>query len=275
MELNAYLRRIGFEGAVEPTLDTLNRLHRAHLERIAYENLDIHLGRTLSLDPAQIYDKIVVRGRGGWCYEMNSLFAWALREIGYHVTLLASDVTDEFVGDGSGGAHLILLVKLDRDYLVDVGFGNGLREPIPLAVGTYQQGYLSYRLLNEGGRWYFENQPDGGAGFVFTLQPRAIEHFAPACRRLQTSPQSSFVRSTVCFRFTPDGLVGLHGAVLKSFSAAGGSERIVDNSASYEQVLNSQFNLWLAPDEIAVLWESVWARHQAWLQEKELKDLDG
>ncbi len=271
MELNAYLRRIGVEGTLDPTLDTLKRLHRAHLQRIAYENLDIHLGRALSLDVAQIYDKIVVRGRGGWCYEMNSLFAWALREIGFDVTLLASDVTGEFVGDGSGGAHLILLVKLDKAYLVDVGFGNGLQLPIPLEVGTYQQDFLTYRLLNDGaaagGRWYFENQPDGGAGFVFTLQPRAIGHFAPACHRLQTSPELGFVRATVCYRSLPGGLVGLRGAVLKTLSAAGVSEQVVDNSASYEQVLNSQFNLWLAQDEIAVLWERVWARHQVWVKQ--------
>ena len=220
MELDAYLRRIG-ERAGDPTLDTLNRLHRAHLRAIAYENLDIHLGRTLSLDVAQIYAKIVTRGRGGWCYEMNSLLAWALRELGFDVTLLASAVTSEFVGDGSSGEHLILLVKLDRDYLVDVGFGNGLQLPIPLEVGTYQQDFLTYGLLNDGDRWYFQNQAHGGPGFVFTLQPRAIEHFAPACERLQTSPESGFVRTTVCHRFTPDGLISLHGAVLKSFSAAG------------------------------------------------------
>ncbi len=201
MELDAYLRRIGESGG-DPTLDTLNRLHRAHLRAIAYENLDIHLGRTLSLDVAQIYAKIVTRGRGGWCYEMNGLLAWALRELGFDVTLLASDVTSEFVGDGSGGKHLILLVKLDKLYLVDVGFGNGLQLPIPLEVGTYQQDFLTYHLLNDGaaasGRWYFQNQAHGGAGFVFTLQPRAIEYFAPACQRLQTSPESGFVRTTVC-----------------------------------------------------------------------------
>ncbi len=269
MELDAYLRRIG-EDEGDPTLDTLNRLHRAHLRAIAYENLDIHLGRTLSLDEAQIYDKIVTRGRGGWCYEMNGLFAWALREIGFDVTLLASDVTSEFVGDGSGGEHLILLVKLDKPYLVDVGFGNGLQLPISLEVGTYPQGFLTYGLLNDtaaGGRWYFLNQLYGGAGFVFTLQPRDLAYFTATCHRLQTSPESGFVRATVCHRFTPEGIITLHGAVLRTISAQGASDQIVDNAASYEQVLNSQFDLWLAPDEIAALWAQVWARHQVWIKQ--------
>jgi N-hydroxyarylamine O-acetyltransferase len=225
------------------------------------------LGRALSLNVAQIYDKIVVRGRGGWCYEMNSLFAWALGELGYDVTLLASDVTDEFVGDGSTGEHLVLLVKLDRAYLVDVGFGNGLQQPISLEVGTYQQGFLTYGLLNDGERWYFRNQAYGGAGFVFTLQPRAIADFAPTCHHLQTAPESGFVRTAVCHRSTPPGIVTLRGAVLRTVSEQGVSDQIVDNSASYEQVLNNTFNLWLPQDEIAMLWERVWARHQVWIKE--------
>ncbi len=149
MELDGYLRRIG-EKPGDPTLDTLNRLHRAHLRRIAYENLDIHLGRTLSLDVAQTYDKIVTRGRGGWCYEMNGLFAWALRALGFDVTLLASAVTTEFVGDGSSGEHLILLVKLDRPYLVDVGFGNGLQLPIPLRSRHLPAGFSDLRAAERG-----------------------------------------------------------------------------------------------------------------------------
>ncbi len=268
MKLDAYLRRIQFDGTREVTLDTLNRLHRAHLFNIAYENLDIHLGRMLSLDTEQIYDKIVTQGRGGWCYEMNSLFAWALREIGFDVTLLASDVTSEFSGDGAGGEHLILLVKLgDQPYLADVGFGNGLQTPIPLEAGAYTQGFLTYHLLREGERWYFQNHRYGGVGFVFTLQPRTIDYFAPTCQRLQTSAESGFVRTTVCQIFTPDALVSLRGALLRRVMARGESDQVVDNSASYEQVLNERFKLHLPAEEVARLWKAVWARHLVWEQE--------
>ncbi len=68
-------------------------------------------------------------------------------------------------------------------------------------------------------------------------------------------------------RFTPDSLLELRGAVLKTITAQGVDEQVVDNAASYEQVLNSQFDLHLSPDQIAPLWEKVWARHQAWLKE--------
>src|SRR5437868_15402114 len=97
-QLDAYLERIGYSGSRRPTLATLIAVHRAHLLAISYENLDIHLGRVLTLDPAQIFDKIVMRRRGGWCYEMNSLLAWALRELGFSVTLMGSTVNRAAIG---------------------------------------------------------------------------------------------------------------------------------------------------------------------------------
>ena len=62
--LSAYLNRIGYSGPTQPTLDVLRAVHRQHLLSIPYENLDIHLGRELSLDLDTIFDKIVTRQRG-------------------------------------------------------------------------------------------------------------------------------------------------------------------------------------------------------------------
>ncbi|MCC6801501.1 MAG: arylamine N-acetyltransferase [Anaerolineae bacterium] len=265
MDVNAYLERIGYHGELEPTLDTLTALHRAHLMAIPYENLDIHLGSYLSLDEAAIFDKLVTRRRGGWCYEMNGLLAGVLRAMGYDVTLLSSDVRADFVGAGMSGDHLILLVKLDRPYLVDVGFGNGLLEPIPLEPGAYTQGFLTYRLLQDGDRWFFQNHPHGGAGFVFTLEPRTLPYFTRRCHELQTLPQSGFVRTTVCMRFTPDSLLTLRGAILQTITAHGATERVVDSEATYRQLLGSRFDLHLS--DVAPLWQKVWERHQAWTRE--------
>jgi N-hydroxyarylamine O-acetyltransferase len=266
-DLDAYLARIGYSGDVRPSAETLRAIHRAHLLAIPYENLDIHRGVTLSLDPDAIYDKLVTGRRGGWCYEMNGLLAWALREMGFDVTLLASDVRREFVGDGAGGEHLVLMVRADgRPYLADTGFGNGILEPLPLEPGEYAQGYLTYGLLNEGERWFFRNQQYGGPGFVFTLTPRELPYFAATCHMLQTSPDSGFVRATVCHRFTPDWrLLTLRGAVLTTITEAGKREQVVDNFALYEQLLDRDFGLRL-PDAGA-LWDKVWARHQAWTAE--------
>ncbi len=265
MDIHAYLERIGYHGSLEPTLDTLSAVHRAHLLAIPYENLDIHLGGYLSLDEGAIFDKLVTRRRGGWCYEMNGLLARALRALGFDVTLLSSAVRTQIEGDGSEGDHLVLLVHLDRPYLVDVGFGNGLLEPIPLEAGAYTQGFLTYHLLRDGDRWFFQNHPYGGPGFVFTLQPRTLPYFARRCHELQTLPESGFVRTVVCHRFTPESVVTLRGAVLRTITAQGVNDQVVDNGAAYEQLLNRQFDLRL-PD-VAPLWEKVWARHLEWVQE--------
>ena len=264
MNLAAYLQRIGYTGPRTPDLATLCALHRAHLLAIPYENLDIHLGQRLTLDLDAIYRKIVEKGRGGWCYELNGLFAWALRTLGFRVTLLGSSVGRPAVGSNGDFDHLILRVDLARPWLVDVGFGNGFFEPLPLVAGAYQQGFRHYQLEEEGDHWYFHNDVYGGPGFGFTLLPRQFASFGGRCHELQTSPTSSFVQKTVCHRFTPDGFVTLRGAILKQYSAAGVIETEVSDQQHYRTVIEQTFGLNGALAD--ALWAKVWAGHLAWQQ---------
>ena len=90
MNVEAYLDRIGYAGPVEPTYAVLAALQRAHMLAVPFENLDIALGRRLVLDRRANYARIVERRRGGWCFELNGLFAWLLQQLGYRVTLLGS-----------------------------------------------------------------------------------------------------------------------------------------------------------------------------------------
>jgi N-hydroxyarylamine O-acetyltransferase len=262
MQLEPYLNRIGYHGALKADLDTLIALHRAHLQTIPYENLDIALGRTLSLDEATIYAKLVTARRGGWCYEMNGLFAWSLRELGFNVTRLASTVGRQSP-DTKDGSHLLLLVELDRPYLADVGFGSGLAGPIPLEEGVYQQGFLRYRLAQQGERWVLTNH--GGQIIDFTLRARCLLDFAAYCTHLQTFPNSWFVQTTVCHRFTPQGILTLQGAVLRAVlrevTANGSTKQVIMSREAYQQTLSSQFGLRLPEAELTSLWEKVWERH--------------
>ena len=111
MDLPAYLRRINYRGEQSPTAATLRELHRAHLLAVPFENLDIHLGRTILLDQDALFDKIVTRRRGGFCYELNGLFALLLRGLGFEVTLLAAGVARATGGFGPEFDHLTLLVR--------------------------------------------------------------------------------------------------------------------------------------------------------------------
>lgn len=267
-KLSAYLKRIGVAETQPPSREFLRQLHRAHLLSIPYENLDIHLGRKLTLDPDHIYRKIVEQGRGGWCYEMNGTFAWALRELGFDVTLLGSSVGSAAQGGVDGDLdHLILLVHLDQPWLADVGFGNGLLEPIPLKVGDYQQGHMHFRLEQTGDSWYFHNHEQGGPGYGFTLLPRAYAGFASRCHELQTLPESGFVKTTVCHRFVGDDsavgeIVSLRGAVLKQYGTAGTGEEEIDSLPRYRAVLQSTFGLDASLAD--ALWAGVQKRHEIW-----------
>ena len=155
MNVDAYLTRIGYTGPRTPDATTLAALHHAHILAVPFENLDIGLGRPITLDLPSRYAKIVTRRRGGFCYELNGLFAWLLQQLGYGVTLLSAGV---YGGDGAPGPdydHLTLLVRCPGDptpWLADVGFGEGFREPLRLDVADAQTRHgRQYRLAPHPG----------------------------------------------------------------------------------------------------------------------------
>ena len=267
MKLQQYLGRINYSGSLEPNLETLIGLHRAHLQTIPYENLEIHFGRTLELNLERIFERLILERRGGWCYEMNGLFAWALRKIGFDVRLVSTQVTWD---DGSlmaSGDHVALLVQPETEsqklWLADVGWGNGFLDPLPLEARTFRQGFLEYRLKSVGEAWRFHNQQYGADGFVFTLEPRKLEEFQERCTWLQSSPDSGFVRVAVCQLFTPDGINTLRGAVLTKIRSSGKIERTIDNFSEYEKVLREDFNLEVP--NLQELWKKVWQNHLEWI----------
>ncbi len=243
----------------------MKAIHRAHLRTIPYENLDIHLGRPLSLDLGAQFTKLVLDRRGGWCYEMNGVLAWALGEIGFQIRMVSGTVGRSTRGDQAEGNHLVLIGELDQPYLVDVGFGDGPLEPLPLVPGPYRVGRFEFRLTESGGRWVLHNHPFGGAPeFDFTLEPRSLPDFASKCTELQTSPESGFVKTTVCQRYDGDALVSLRGAVLRTVTEAGQVERDLTGRTEYQTVLEQRFGIQLPAAKLDALWQRVWSRHLAW-----------
>ena len=114
MEVKAYLERIGYRGPLAPTADTLRRLHVAHLLTVPFENLSIHAGERIVLDDVSLFDKLVTRRRGGFCYELNGLFAALLRELGFQVEMLSARVANREGVFGPEFDHMALLVKLEE-----------------------------------------------------------------------------------------------------------------------------------------------------------------
>lgn len=264
MNIDAYLARIGISGPLPPTLSTLKALHRAHLRAIPYENLDVQLGRPVTIEIAPIYGKIVANRRGGWCYEMNGLFGWALEKLGFRVTRVAGAVMREAMGDAFIGNHLVLKVALEEGlYLADVGFGDGPLDPIRIVAGDFSSGGFSFGLSEVDESWWrLRNHPLGGAkSFDFTMGRADENLLAAQCRNLQTQEWSPFVQNLVCQRFTQQGLTILRGRVVRLVTPEGYTDRILDSADELARFLNEAFDLDVP--EARDLWPKICARHEA------------
>jgi len=132
--IDLYLARLNYSGGISLTEDRLEALHRAQAYTIPFENFDILLGRGITLEPAALYDKLVRRARGGYCFELNGLFLMALQAAGFDARALLARV--HLVDPPTGRGHQLILITLrGREWIADVGFGGpGLRAPIPFEL---------------------------------------------------------------------------------------------------------------------------------------------
>jgi len=261
MDCSAYLHRIGFEGQPSADFATLRCVQRLHLRRIPFENLDVQLGRRVTLDRAHAFAKLVNDHRGGWCFEMNSVFGWALECIGFSVMPMTGAVRRYEGGPDPVGNHLVLCVDLDKPYLVDVGLGDGPAEPIPLEQGVCRQPGRVLRLEQLGKGWWrlhdAGNSPVSSLDFLH--QPADWELLRRQCHWLQSSPQSRFVQNAICLRHTEKGIVALVGRVLKTVHRDGTTERLLSTATEYVDTLRTTFDIRLP--EATCLWPAISRRH--------------
>ncbi|MBB6096391.1 N-hydroxyarylamine O-acetyltransferase [Povalibacter uvarum] len=268
MKLSDYLSRIGYSGSPQPDLPTLRALHVAHAQAVPFENLDVQLRRPVSMDPSAIYEKLVTRRRGGWCYEQNGLMGWALREIGFDVSRLCAGVMREAAGDGQLGNHLCLRVNLDRPYLVDVGFGGSLLEPLPLAIdGRVDAPYRIELSRIDGGYWRFTEQAHSDP-FSFDFKDASADEalLAAKCEWLQVHAESPFVRNLVVQRRRGDTHVTVRGRVLTTMNAVGTDKRLLASADELVDALRENFQLEV-PD-VRSLWPAICERHEALFGER-------
>jgi N-hydroxyarylamine O-acetyltransferase len=213
----AHLARIGWAGPVGPTAATLHALHEAHLLAVPFENLDIALGREIVLDLDRLFDKIVVRRRGGFCYELNGIFASLLRGLGFDLDLLSARVANQALILGPDFDHLALLVRCEgKRWLADVGFGESFRTPLDLDDPSPQRGGdplgRAWSVRDDGDELALvQHETDGASrtSYMFTLAPRVFADYAPMCVYQQTSPESHFTQRRICSRATAGGRVSL------------------------------------------------------------------
>lgn len=160
VDVDRYLARVGLPRS-EPSAAALRSLHAAHVRAIPFENVDVVLGRHRGISLPVVFDKLVGRKRGGYCYEHALLFAAVLERLGYRVRRSYARVQPDHPGPET---HMMLVVEVDGvEHLVDVGFGAQVMYPMPLVHGAEvdQAGWL-HRIVREDDLWTLQKRVDGG-----------------------------------------------------------------------------------------------------------------
>jgi N-hydroxyarylamine O-acetyltransferase len=213
---------------------------------VPFENLDIHLRRTIVLDEGKLFEKIVRQRRGGFCYELNGLFAALLRKLHFQVTLLSARVYD---GGNPGPEfdHMTLLVQSEGRWLADIGFGDSFIDPLRLDdPGEQNQRGIGYRIEREGDIWkMMERRPDAEwtVTYQFDLQPRQLKDYSDMCRWHQNSSESHFRQKRICSLATPVGRVTLSEMKLIVTENGKRRDQMLSNEDDYSTALKTYFGI--------------------------------
>ena len=268
MDVERYLERLSIEALPHPDLAGLTLLQHHHMLEIPFENLDVLLGRPIILDENRLYEKIVSDRRGGFCYELNGLFASLLRRLGFGVQQLSAGVYHpEQEVFGPEYDHMALLVSLEasqgnwsEQYLVDVGFGDSFLAPIPFSKGIGKDPSGDYRLRRlRGSEGQFVLERRRAENWIpqyrFNLQPQELAAFEKRCHFHQTSPASSFTQKALVTRVSPQGRVSLTRNHL-TLSLSGNSKKKtpVHDVQEFERLLKRYFGFDFQESEIRAIY---------------------
>ncbi|MFG2044495.1 arylamine N-acetyltransferase [Dactylosporangium sp. NPDC048998] len=235
--VETYLKAIGYTGSTEPTLETLRGVLRRHLIAVPFDNSSIAdedrgmaLWDNVDIDGDQIFDEIVVGGRGGVCYELNGLYRLLMRGMGFDYQILAGSVRQVNGGFGPELEHIFGCVRLDGEvWLTDVGLG-GPTYPEPLRVcEDVQEMYgIQYQMHQSDGYWVVRRKPktsDWQNIYRFRLQFRDIKEWnKPALELVEFPPELIAVGTYIRSRATEDGHLVLVGRRL--LTVEDGVERV-------------------------------------------------
>ena len=253
MDLQALFERIGYtEGGTDT--ERLIRLHRSYATHVPFENIDVFNGKDLSLKTEDLFDKIVNRRRGGYCFEMNGFFCAVLREMGFPAYGVLTRLSMN--GSGFGGyTHRMNLTEADGvRYICDVGFGGDcFIRPLRLEFGVEQTRHgMVYRVVpGTVPETEYTVQIKRDTGFEdlmgFIDKPARDEDFVICNYYMNHSPDSGFRKMLMLNRFTDQGRYSMMNLFL-TLTAPEGVER---REVSWEElpgVLKKYFGLDVMPD---------------------------
>ncbi|TCP31516.1 N-hydroxyarylamine O-acetyltransferase [Scopulibacillus darangshiensis] len=246
MKIDQYLQRIGVDEIIAINLEYLKQLQFRHMLHIPFENLDVICHVPIPLDVETYYEKVVLNHRGGFCYELNGLFYWLLQNLGFKSRLVSGTINRP---DGSwalAGSHACLIVEIDQPYLVDVGFGDSARTPLPLTGETREDVSGIYRVVKVKENIYdLQRQKDSyewDTLYRIDSRPKKLTAFAEACHFNQTSPKSHFTQREIVSIGTMDGRITLSGNSL-TITNNGKKEKVPVSVAEKTSILEKYFQI--------------------------------
>jgi len=259
IDIDAYFKRIGYDGPRVPTLATLRELHRLHPQAIPFENLDPLLGRPVRLDPASLDSKLVRCERGGYCFEQNLLFAHVLRALGFKVQEATARVRWSVPpGVKTPRVHALLIVEADGDaYLVDVGFGGNVSTgPLLLRSRDEQPTpHEPFRLRQEDDHVVVQAKLAGEWATLYAtdLADTVPEDFELGNWYTSAHPTSIFVNGLMASRAEPDRRYAFKNNALSVHHLKGGTEkRVLTNAVELRDALTDLLRVKL-PDDPALV----------------------
>ena len=248
-ETAKYLERINFDGATEPTLELLRTLQKKHLLSIPFENLDIHYKTPIQLNSANIFEKVINKKRGGFCYELNSLFYELLRSIGFTVKTISARVFNSKKQTFSPEFdHFAILANINSaNYLVDVGFGEFAFHPLEIESNTIQNDERGiFKIEKHDDKYYKVSKlvdENWIAEYIFSLQKRDLSEFEERCLYHQTSPESHFTQNKLCSLLTATGRITVTSDKIKITERNVITELTINNENEFLSALERYCNL--------------------------------
>jgi arylamine N-acetyltransferase len=273
----AYLRRVGVDGDLPPTYDTLVRLHRAHLDAVPYENLGILLGHSPSPDPAASLARVGAVGRAGYCFHQNGSLELVLRELGFAMSRRHGHVwtSDDDRHDRSLN-HLVLVAdglptgdNPGGRWWVDVGLGDAFRDPVAVTVGRHDQSGFHYEITEVGeDGWSFRHDRAGTfRGIEISSQPIDQPEVDEAHARLSAPRDGRFARILAVQRRDATGVDTVRGCLHLRTLPDGQTETELSSYSSWRAALVDGTRLPLedvGDDQLRTLYDDQWAKHLAW-----------
>lgn len=264
------LRRIGLDAAPSANAAGLRAVHRAYVSHVPFEDLAVQLGESAPLDPDALVERVLTGGRGGYCFEVNTVFALLLESLGFEVERRQAIVGPRDAhASGEPTNHLALVVTTPdgERFIAEGGWGEGPLEPLPLAEGSVTVGAFTFGVERDGDGWWVAQHEHGSSpGFRFADAPATLADFQPHHERTSTAPDSGFVQTLLVQQPYDDRILTLRSRTLFADGPGLRERRVLDDEDELAAALRDTFGIdpaVLGPERLGRLWARAERQHAA------------